>query len=102
MSIETQWFLVSSHGAVLFYIAVHPDTTIKEIADGMHLTRRTVWGLIGELRRADYLNVRKEGRRHHYTVKLDGYIRHEALPQIPVRLILGDLVRRVSTGQPLD
>ncbi|TEU01434.1 MAG: MarR family transcriptional regulator, partial [Dehalococcoidia bacterium] len=47
MPIANNWYLVSSHGAILFYIAVSPDCTISEIADAMSLTRRTVWGVIG-------------------------------------------------------
>ena len=42
-SIANHWYVVSSHGAVLFYIAVNPDCTIREIADEMSLTQRTVW-----------------------------------------------------------
>ncbi len=71
MTIENHWYLVSSHGAILFYVAVRPDCTIKDIAEAMSLTRRTVWGVIGDLRRADMLHIRKEGRRHHYSVNLD-------------------------------
>ena len=52
-AIHNHWYLVSSHGAVLFYVAVNPGCTIKQIAEDMSLTQRTVWGLIGDLRRAD-------------------------------------------------
>jgi DNA-binding IclR family transcriptional regulator len=91
--VSTNWYLVSSHGSVLFYIAVHPDCTIREIADDMALTQRTVWGLIGDLRRAGMLDVRREGRRHHYTVNLDAQFRHPTLDVMPLRVIMGELVR---------
>ena len=90
--IINHWYLVSSHGAVLFYIAVHPDCTIREIADDMSLTQRTVWGLIGDLRRADMLTVRREGRRHHYTVNLNATFKHPTLTGLPLRTIMGELV----------
>jgi DNA-binding IclR family transcriptional regulator len=92
--IANHWYLVSSHGAVLFYIAVHPDCTIREIADDMSLTQRTVWGLIGDLRRADMLNVRREGRRHHYTVNLDATFKHPTLNGLSLKTIMGELVER--------
>jgi len=92
--INNHWYLVSSHGSVLFYIAVNPDCTIREIADRMSLTQRTVWGLIGDLRRADMLNVRREGRRHHYTVNLDSTFKHPVLQGLPLRLIMGELVEQ--------
>jgi DNA-binding MarR family transcriptional regulator len=80
---HNSWYLVSSHGAVLFYIAINPECTIRQIADDMALTQRTVWGLIGDLRRANMLNVRRDGRRHHYTVNLDA---------LTLRTVLGGLV----------
>jgi hypothetical protein len=90
--IDNHWYLVSSHGAVLFYIAVNPDCTIREIADDMSLTQRTVWGLIGDLRRADMLKVRREGRRHHYTVNLDASFKHPTINGVRLRTIMSDLV----------
>jgi len=99
MTIENHWYLVSSHGAILFYIAVNPECTIKEIAEAMSLTRRTVWGVIGDLRRAGMLHIRKEGRRHHYTVNLDAPFKHPVLNGFNLGLILGQLVEQVSRRQ---
>lgn len=94
MTIENHWYLVSSHGAILFYVAVNPECTIKEIAEAMSLTRRTVWGVIGDLRRGGMLHIRKEGRRHHYTVNLDAPFKHPVLNGFSLRLVLGQLVTR--------
>ena len=99
MTIENHWYLVSSHGAILFYIAVNPECTIKEIAEAMSLTRRTVWGVIGDLRRAGMLHIRKEGRRHHYTVNLDAPFKHPTLNGFSLGLILGQLVEQASRRQ---
>ncbi len=96
-SIQNHWYLVSSHGAVLFYVAVNPGCTIREIAEEMSLTQRTVWGLIGDLRRAEMLKVRREGRRHHYTVNLDAPFRHPILTGISLRAVLGEVVGRFAT-----
>lgn len=90
--IENHWYLVSSHGSVLFYIAVNPGCTIRQIAEEMSLTQRTVWGLIGDLRRGGMLHVRREGRRHHYTVNLNGPFKHPVLTGITLRTVLGELV----------
>jgi hypothetical protein len=94
--IQNHWYLVSSHGAVLFYIAVHPGCTIREIAEQMHLTQRTVWGLIGDLRRAEMLNIARQGRRHHYTVNLDADFRHPIIKGITLRAVLGEIVDQTS------
>jgi len=85
------FYLVSSHGAVLFYIAVNPDCTISAIAEAMALTRRTVWGLIGDLRSAGTLHVRKQGRRHHYTVNLDAPFLHPTVNGYTLQALFGQI-----------
>ncbi len=96
VAVQNHWYLVSSHGSVLFYIALNPGCTIREIAEEMALTQRTVWGLIGDLRRAEMLHVRREGRRHHYSVNLDAEFKHPTLTGLKLRLVLGELVRQHS------
>ncbi len=101
MTIENNWYLVSSHGSILFFVAVNPDCTIKQIAEAMSLTRRTVWGVIGDLRRAEMLRVRKDGRRHHYSVNMDAHFRHPVLDGFNLRVILGELAARASRGEEM-
>lgn len=102
MPIANNWYLVSSRGAVLFYIALHPECTIAEIADAMSLTRRSIWGIVGDLRRASMVHVRRRGRRHHYRVNLDASFSHPLLDSIPLRVILGELVSRYGRRSPQE
>ena len=89
-----QWYHCSSHGIVLIQIAANPDCTIREIAGGLSLTRRTVWGIIGDLRQRGMLNVRKNGRRHHYTVNLDAPFLHPSVTGYTLGDVLGGFARR--------
>lgn len=93
---KQEWYHVSSHGAMIYWIAAAPDCTTEEIAEGLCLARRTVWGIIGDLRRADMLRVRKEGRRHHYTVNLNAPLRHPALKRFTLGAILGDIAAQAA------
>lgn len=93
------WSLVSSHGAVLFVIATNPECTIKNIADDLCLTKRTVWGVIGDLRRKNMLLVRKEGRRHHYSVNLDARFITYPTKDFSMEDILGLVVKRHSQSR---
>ena len=68
---QRTWYLMSSHGTVFFYVATHPDCTIKEMTGALSLTRRTIWALLGDLRTAGMVKVRKSGRRHHYFANPD-------------------------------
>jgi len=62
----------------------------------MSLTQRTVWGLIGDLRRADMLTVRREGRRHHYTVNLKAAFKHPTLDGITLNTVMAELVQQFA------
>jgi len=86
---NSHWYLVSSHGSVLFYIAANPDCMISDIADGMSLTQRTVWGIIGDLRRAGMLQVWRSGRHHHYRVDPDGPFLHPTIEGVRLRSVVG-------------
>jgi predicted transcriptional regulator len=91
--VKNNWYLVSSRGSVLFYIAVNPGCMIGEIAKDMALTPRTIWGLIGDLRRAHMLDVRRQGRRHYYTVNLNAEFKHPIIEGLTLRTVLGELIR---------
>ena len=90
--------LFCSHGAALFYIAQHPDCTIRDLADALVVTRRTVWGLIGDLKRADLLNIRKQGKTNHYRVKEDAPFPDPLLSHLTVgrlfQTLAGETFRR--------
>ncbi|HUF53917.1 MAG TPA: winged helix-turn-helix transcriptional regulator [Dehalococcoidia bacterium] len=88
---ENGWYLWSSHGTVLFYIASNSGSTIQEIADGLSLTTRTIWGIVGDLRRAGMLVIEKEGRRHRYRVNLDAPFRHPTIRDVSLRTLLSEL-----------
>ena len=93
------WHHVSSHGTVLFCIAANQACTINDLSETLFLTRRTVWGIVGDLRRAGMLRVRKNGRRHHYSVNLDAPFRHPVLKGITLRHVLGKIVE-MAQGDP--
>lgn len=93
---ENGWYIWSSHGTVLFYIAIHPHSTIASIAEGLCLTQRTIWGVVGDLRRAGMLVVAREGRRHHYSVNLDATFRHPTISDISLRTLLSGIASEVN------
>ncbi len=93
------WIITSSRGTVLFHIAANPECTINDIADALRLTRRTVWGSIGDLRRAGMVHVKKSGRRHHYTVNLDAPFFHPTIAGYSLRRVLAQLV---DSGRSVD
>jgi hypothetical protein len=99
MAAENNWYHVSSHGAILLCIAAYPDCTIDDIADALSLTKRTVWGVIGGLRRAGMLRIRKDGRRHHYRMNPDAPFRHPLNLEITVGEVFGGVEEALSQSR---
>jgi DNA-binding transcriptional ArsR family regulator len=93
---NNHWYHVSSHGAVLFWIAANKGCTMNDLAEAMSLSRRQVRGIISDLRRAGMLYVQKEGRRHHYTVNLDTPFRLPALRDYTLRPVLSEFIGQGS------
>ena len=62
------WRVFSSHGTALFYIAQHPGCTAADLAAALVVSERTAWTIIGHLKRADLIRVRKDGNHHRYWI----------------------------------
>ncbi len=95
------WYLVSGHGSIIFYIAANPDATVRDLAEHLlSLTHGTVWGIIGDLRRADMLCVRKSGRRRHYSVNLEAPFHHPTIKGYRLGDVVGRLVEWARRDHP--
>src|SRR4030042_2286222 len=55
---ESQFF--TTDGLTLIYIIRNPGCTIENIVTARFLTKRSVWGYIGNLRRAGLIRVKKD------------------------------------------
>ena len=94
MSRTNEWCLVSSRGAIFFYIAASPDCTVEQIADAMSLARRSVYGIVVDLKRAGMITTQMISRRHHFTVNMEASFLHPTLPEFP----LGVMSREALPG----
>jgi hypothetical protein len=86
------WSLLSAQGRVLFYIALCPRSSVEEIALGLGLTERAVWGIIRELRRTNMLHLTRDVRRHRYSVNLDAPLLAPTINGLTLRPVLGKIV----------
>ena len=66
------------------------------MAERVGITERTAFRIIGELEEADVIERVKEGRRNHYVINTDAYLRHEIESQCTV----GELLAAVAGQQP--
>ena len=93
---QTDWYLVSSHGAVLFYIAANPACSAGDMAQAMQLSCSTVWQIADDLRRANMLTVRKEKGKNRYVANLEAEALLPGLAKIRLRTILANVGDNVA------
>lgn len=73
---ERRWTFLTNHAHVLVCIAENPDMRGREIAEEVGISERAVQGIIADLVDAGYVSRERTGRRNHYTINLDGDLRH--------------------------
>ncbi len=66
-----EWNFLTNHARALLFIAHDPDARLRDIADALGVTERTVHGLVADLTSAGYVIKRKEGRRNRYHLQED-------------------------------
>ena len=70
------WTLLTNHGAALLYVAENPDATVREVADGIDITERATARILRDLRREEYMEAIRVGRRNTYNLRRSARLRH--------------------------
>lgn len=70
------WTFLSNHAHVLLLLWEDPDLRVRELADLIGITPRAVQRITHDLIESGYLEVTRDGRRNHYTVRDDLPLRH--------------------------
>ena len=89
------WSLLSSHGKVVLYLALCPESTIQQIARGLDRTERAVARTVASLRRSGILRARTANRRKLFSVNLDASMFHPTLSGFTLRQLFGKLQDQV-------
>ena len=63
------WRLLSNHGRVLVFIGREPKARLRDIADGVGLTERSVHRIVSELCDDGCLRRIPNGRTNHYEIQ---------------------------------
>jgi hypothetical protein len=87
------WALLTNHGAVLLYVAEHPDATVRQVGDGVGITERAAARILRDLREASYLHATRIGRRNSYVIDRSQPLRHRAAASARVSDLLSGLLR---------
>ncbi len=93
------WTFLSNHGHVLVALATDPDLRMREVADLVGITERSVQLIVRDLEQAGYVERERVGRRNHYTVVPSTTLRHELEAHVRVADLLGLVTDRPSSAQ---
>ena len=66
-----EWSFLTNHGRALLFIAANPDARLRDLAESLGVTERTVYGIVADLAEAGYVIKEREGRRNRYQVQQD-------------------------------
>jgi DNA-binding IclR family transcriptional regulator len=83
-----EWSFLTNHARVLVCIARDPGLRLRDIAELLGLTERTVFGIVSDLTETGYVLKEKDGRRNRYRVQ----------PHLPLRHPMG---REATIGELL-
>ncbi len=92
---EGHWNFLSNHGHVIVYVAQHPDARMREIADAVGITERSVARILAELEAAGIVERVRVGRRCQYHVRPNAPLRHPLESMHTV----GELVTALAAGE---
>jgi DNA-binding IclR family transcriptional regulator len=84
-----EWSFLTNHARALVCIARDPGMRLRDIAEALHITERSAYGIVSELTDAGYVVKEKDGRRNRYQVQ----------GHLPLRGAVG---RERTVGEVLD
>ncbi len=97
-----EWKFLTNHARVLVCIAHDEGLRLRDIADALGVTERTVFGVVADLTEAGYVVKEKDGRRNRYRVQ-DHLPLRQAIGREPtIGELLGLLVEPTATGSRAD
>lgn len=87
------WTFLSNHAHVLISLAAEPMLPLRDVAQRVGITERSVQRIVSELETGGYLVRTREGRCNRYTLRKTQPLRHP----IEMHRRVGDLIEMVLT-----
>jgi DNA-binding MarR family transcriptional regulator len=84
------WGFLTNHAVVMIYVVCHPDSTVREISDGVGVTERATLAILRELDDQRIVDRHRDGRRNTYTINfpvLASYRREGAATRTPPEFV---------------
>lgn len=92
---EAGWTFFSNHGHVYFLLASNEDIVVREIANRVGITERSVLGIIQDLEAAGYIKREKVGRSNRYKIAAKKTLRHPLESNVQLK----DLINLIKAAK---
>lgn len=87
-----RWTFLSNHSHVLICLHREPDLTLREVADRVGITERSVQRIVSELEEGGFVRRVRDGLRNRYRFRESARLRHP----IESHCTIGDLLEMVE------
>jgi DNA-binding MarR family transcriptional regulator len=82
------WTFLTNHAHVLIHLHANPDSRVRDLADAVGITERSVMNILADLEEGGYVTRQKIGRRNQYRVHPRLRFRHPAEADQPIGRLL--------------
>lgn len=72
------WTFLTNHAHVLIHLHSHPDVRVRDLAEAVGITERSVLSILSDLREGGYITTERVGRRNEYRLNAKLKFRHPA------------------------
>ena len=74
---KESWTFLTNHSHVLYCLSETPELVLREIAEKVGITERSVQRIVRELEQEGFLEKERVGRRNRYKLILKRELRHK-------------------------
>ena len=99
-TIGADWTFLSSHAHVLVCLAENPQAKLRDMADRIGVTERTVMRLITQLDQAGFLKRSRRGRGNHYEIIVGEPLSHPIEARCNVETLLRTVLEARDGSAP--
>lgn len=75
-NLSSSWTFLTNHFHVLLVLYKEPDSRIRDLAEQVGITERSVQKILAELVDCGVITAEKIGRRNHYTIDPSVHLKH--------------------------
>jgi DNA-binding MarR family transcriptional regulator len=82
------WTFLTNHAHVLIHLHADPESRVRDLADAVGITERSVMNILADLEEGGYVTRTRVGRRNEYRVHPRLRFRHPAEADQPIGKLL--------------